>query len=351
MKSIMEHQRAIGFASPYHALLVYTWPLLATATVLVVVAIPDLLLPIIMLDLWLLGYHHVVATYTRTSMSLESLKRHWFLNFALPPLVLASVVALALTGGALLVTTIYLHWQLFHYVRQSEGISKSLARDPRERGLTQDPSFRLAFYLAPAAAFLTMSQRGQNDFLGMPVAVLVLPTWVLAVLWTTVALALVTTVARRGPAFLASARDSIYLHFLATHFLVFTLAYAIVRDILLSWLMANIWHNGQYLSFVWHANHKQHSASQDRQAASVSTTLVGVLSQRRNLALYFGATLTLTIAIYFWLPRLEPVIASALAVSPLVAMAIIYQTINFHHYIVDAVIWRRPRAHSPQVEA
>ncbi len=25
------------------------------------------------------------------------------------------------------------------------------------------------------------------------------------------------------------------------------------------------------------------------------------------------------------------------------AMAVVYQTINFHHYIVDAIIWRRKK--------
>ena len=40
-------------------------PLLAIATGLLVNYNNDLFLPVLAADLWLLGYHHVVATYTR----------------------------------------------------------------------------------------------------------------------------------------------------------------------------------------------------------------------------------------------------------------------------------------------
>src|SRR5262245_26004634 len=68
---------------------------------------------IVTLDLWLLGYHHVISTYTRLCFDTPSLKRHWFLVFALPPIVLTAVVTLVLGFGAWAVVTIYFYWQWF----------------------------------------------------------------------------------------------------------------------------------------------------------------------------------------------------------------------------------------------
>ncbi|HEY6508800.1 MAG TPA: hypothetical protein VIY56_12360, partial [Vicinamibacterales bacterium] len=44
-----------------------------------VVAEPRLFAPLLFADLWLLGYHHVVATYTRMAFDVGSLARHRFL--------------------------------------------------------------------------------------------------------------------------------------------------------------------------------------------------------------------------------------------------------------------------------
>ena len=40
---------------------------------------PRLYAPLLFADLWLLGYHHVVATYTRMAFDTGSLTRHRFL--------------------------------------------------------------------------------------------------------------------------------------------------------------------------------------------------------------------------------------------------------------------------------
>jgi len=53
---------------------------------LLAVAQPALLWPIIIVNLWLFGYHHVVATYTRLCFDKESFKRSRFLIFGLAPI-------------------------------------------------------------------------------------------------------------------------------------------------------------------------------------------------------------------------------------------------------------------------
>ncbi len=80
------------------------WFILGVATIallsgLLVVAKPALFGPVLFLDLWLLGYHHVVSTYTRLCFDRTSFLSHRFLILGLPPIVLAATVALAVGIG------------------------------------------------------------------------------------------------------------------------------------------------------------------------------------------------------------------------------------------------------------
>ena len=59
------------------------WALLAGAAA---VNDPRLFLPILVLDVWLLGYQHVVATYTRLVFDSESFAKYRFLAVGLPVL-------------------------------------------------------------------------------------------------------------------------------------------------------------------------------------------------------------------------------------------------------------------------
>jgi|GEM_PF-6136065 len=52
---------------------------------------PKLFYPILFLDLWLLGYHHVISTYTRLVFDSESRKKYFQLLTILPLIVVAAV--------------------------------------------------------------------------------------------------------------------------------------------------------------------------------------------------------------------------------------------------------------------
>src|SRR3546814_263402 len=106
-----------------------------------VVAKPELFGLILLLDLWLLGYHHVIATYTRLCFDAASRRQHAFLLFGLPPLVLGAVVLLAAGLGTWTVPTLYLYWQWFHYTRQSWGVSQVYRR---KAGPLVDETIRLS---------------------------------------------------------------------------------------------------------------------------------------------------------------------------------------------------------------
>ena len=101
---------------------------IAVASGALVVMDARLFAPILMLDLWLLGYHHVISTYTRLCFDRGSFRRHRFLVLWLPFLVLAATLALALGFGLWVLGSIYLYWQWFHYTRQSWGVSQIYRR-------------------------------------------------------------------------------------------------------------------------------------------------------------------------------------------------------------------------------
>ena len=143
--------------------------LLALVSGAVVVADPSLFLLVLMLDLWLLGYHHVVSTFTRLCFDRESFRTHRFLVVWAPLGVLAGVTAMAV--GGLPLASVYLYWQCFHYTRQSYGIAQIYKRKADcELG---EPAWleRAAIYLLPLWGILHRSQQGPDTFLGAPLVV------------------------------------------------------------------------------------------------------------------------------------------------------------------------------------
>ena len=312
-------------------------PLIAFATTLIAWRLPDLLPLIIAVDLWLLGYHHVIATFTRTAFDKEMALRYWRLNLLLPLIVFIAVLLIGKLGGAVLITTIYIHWQLYHYIRQSEGISKSFAARQINFSLPNSLAFRAAFYTVPAMSFLEMSAASSGSFLGFPVWLPQLPRSILNAGWIFCGALLVHAVWKLVHVSKEARESSDYVTYIFSHFMVFFVAYGIFSEVTLSWLMANIWHNTQYLFFVWKANHYRFKGQ-----ISSQTKVLSTLSLPRNFWLYITTCLIVTYLLYDHIvPAGIDAIESNLTADAVLAAAIIYQTINFHHYIVDAIIWRR----------
>ena len=101
------------------------------------------------IDLWLLGYHHVIATFTRLCFDRESIREHRFLLFKLPLLVLGAVVASYALIGAWTIPTIYLYWQWWHYTRQSYGVGQIYKRKSPVAITQSDRLTKAAIYLVP----------------------------------------------------------------------------------------------------------------------------------------------------------------------------------------------------------
>lgn len=292
--------------------------------------------PLLVADLWLLGYHHVVATYTRLAFDSASFRQHRKLVLYLPPVVALAVLALVLSAGLWVVATIYLYWQWYHYTRQSEGISKAYGGKSRDRQLGDLRIGRLAFYMVPAAGILAASARDPDKFLGMPVATLPVPDGLVLPILALAATAFAAWVWEQFKAWRAGQLALPYVLYVTSHFVIYSTAYIWLENLDHGWLVINIWHNAQYIGFVWLFNNRRFGGKVSAEHPFIST-----ISQNRRFLLYTAVCLTISTAIYYLLGAFAvDGLKDVLHISAPAAALIIYQTINFHHYVVDATIWK-----------
>ncbi len=287
---------------------------------------PALWRPVLLLDLWLLGYHHVISTYTRLCFDRESFRAHRFHLFVLPPIVLAGVFALASGFGFWMLTTVYLYWQWFHYTRQSFGIAQIYRRNAAGRVTDGERFGRWAFYLLPLWGILHRSHQAPESFLGIELRTLPVPELGVDVGGAVALAALAWWLWRRIVEWRHGALPVAYTLYMLSHFAVFYIGYIAIENINHGWLVLNIWHNAQYIAFVWLFNAKRFKGGID-----VKARLLSFIAQPRNYLAYIAVCLAITTLVY---AGIEAVFAG------LIPLAIIYQTINFHHYVVDGLIWK-----------
>jgi hypothetical protein len=305
--------------------------MIALASGLFVVAHPWSFGWILALDLWLLGYHHVNSTYTRLCFDRESFRQHRFLVLWLPILVFATTLALALGIGFWAVGSLYLYWQWFHYTRQSWGLSQVYRRKEAELVTEGEYLSKLAFYLLPLWGILHRSWQSPETFLGLELRVLPVPGLLVDVVAVAAIVSLVLWALLRARAFQQGRGPVAHTLYMVTHFVIFTVGYLLIEDVTYGWLVINIWHNAQYVVFVWLYNTNRFRNGLDLQARFLSR-----ISQARNWWLYFAICFAFTTLFYGAIFSSKDILYSI----GLPSLIIIFQTINFHHYIVDGIIWK-----------
>jgi len=293
---------------------------------------------LLVLDLWCLGYHHVIATFTRMALDSDSSSRHrWLLTWA-PLGVLGVVVALALNLGAWAIVTIYLYWQWWHYTRQSYGVAQLYRLKSGVEPLSLR-EMQAAIYLLPLTGILYRSWQDPDEFLGAEVWTVPVPGAVLGLAAAITVAALTYTGWRMWRSWRAGQLAPAFALYLLSHLAIFGVGYFAFESIDYGWLVINVWHNAQYLLIVWLFNNRSFKNQVDPEHWLAST-----LSSRRNVGLYFGLTFAASLALYLALSGAISLLS--LSVTPVAV--VVYQTINFHHYLVDGVIWKVRR---PQVGA
>ncbi len=291
--------------------------------------------PILVLDLWLLGYHHVIATYTRLCFDRESFRQHRFVLLWLPFLVLGATLALAMGLGLWVIGSVYLYWQWFHYTRQSWGVSQVYRR--RSGGLVNEGEglTKAMFYLLPLWGILHRSWQAPEQFLGLEVRVIPVPGWLADGVGIVALATLGLWMILRARAFMRGEGPVAHTLYMASHVAVFSVGYLVIDDVTHGWLVINIWHNAQYVLFVWLFNTNRFRDGPDPKAAFLSR-----ISQAKNWWRYFAVCLGITTVVYVGLASFGPVLVGI----GLPSMIVIYQAMNFHHYIVDSMIWKARKA-------
>jgi hypothetical protein len=303
---------------------------------------PSLFAPVLMLDIWLLGQHHVISTFTRLSFSKGDLARHRFLVFHLPFIVLAGVIAAGLGIGWWILGSTYFYWQWFHYTRQSWGISQAYRRKAGARADENEWATKLAFYLPPLWGILHRSWQSPTEFLGLDFKVLPVPELAVDIAGFAAIAALSWWVVLRLNAWRHGNFAPAHVLYMVSHHVIFFIGYLLIEDVTHGWLVINIWHNAQYILFVWLQNNNRFKDGIDPVARSLST-----LCQSDRILRYFATCIGISSLLYAGILFSSHVLGNVGV--PL--LILIFQTINFHHYIVDGIIWRSPKSKNVPVAA
>lgn len=306
-------------------------PTLAFLTGFVVVFQPQLFIPILILDLWFLGYHHVISTYTRLCFDRKSFGEHWPLLVILLPAVTIGTLAVAYGFGLWTIVSVYFYWQWFHYIRQSWGISR--AYRSKEKGALYEDGWldQAIFYALPVLGILHRSNQDPGLFIGMELRVVPVASSIVSAASALAVVLLGYWVVRRYKAWREGRLAALHTVYMLTHFAVFAVAYLLIADITYGWLVINIWHNAQYVLFVWLFNTRRFKSGIDPEARFLS-----YISQPGRLWLYLTSCILITGVVYWViLGTLETLLFAGLS-----ATIVLYQIVNFHHYIVDSRIWK-----------
>lgn len=303
---------------------------LALLTAFLLWTVPTTLPRLLALDATLLAQAHVAATFWRVfTMPLTGRQRRFVSTDLLLASILVSVAIVSFWSVAVL-ATMYMFWQVYHYVRQSFGIERLLRRRNH-----QEPSRAMAVLLSTSAlaAFMWAQAHLNGQFLGMPVYGL--PPAICIIVVGMAAIALAASVWRFFQSELS--RWSIAAHFAISHVVVFGVAYVGFERLEHAWLVSNVWHNAQYLLIV------RNTITQPPGTGPDGTPARWLASRAGGFPFVAACIGTGLLAYYF----LGNIMQAALTGSAAGVLAV-YMGINFHHYVVDGLVWKR---HSPTLAA
>jgi hypothetical protein len=291
---------------------------------------------VVLVDVWLLAYPHVASTYTRIAFDRASARRWWFFLTLLFPIVLALTLATTWLWGVVFLNSLYFYWQTLHYARQSWGISRAFGWAGLRRHAPDDGLVAAVVGLFPVWGLVQRAAEGHTFFYSSELWVPALPSWLASAIG---ALAMTTLVVWVVGRILRGPRGHLpQTLFVLSHCAITAVSYLLISDVTRGWLFVNVWHNAQYLLFVWAINAREHRAPRP------GAELLHWLCQPRRAWIYTVVCLALATAIY----SAFGAVASRLDFGPaLPAVMVTFLAFNFHHYLIDTFIWRS-KAPSPR---
>lgn len=288
--------------------------------------------PIFFMNVWFLGYHHVIATYTRLVFDKGSAKEYIHLLTTIPAIVLIFTAGLGFMVGVAALITVFFHWQWFHYTRQSWGIACAYRRQATKQPMHHPKIAEIVFWSIPIFGLIHRSWQGWDAYWSVPMMMLPISDIVYYAFMAYAGAAVCYWIWSMVHDLKHKQFAKFYHAYLASHFAIFFISYYVIPDLSMGWLVVNIWHNAQYIAFVWLYNQRKFKDGVDPKAKFLST-----ISQPKNVWLYFTVCMVITTLIYGTFKLITVQLAPG---TEVLAMLILYQTINYHHYIADSMIWK-----------
>lgn len=279
----------------------------------------------------LLGACHVYSTWTITHMEQNARERFGILWIGLAFLVLSVILSPFYFG---LLMSLFVYWGLYHMAKQHFGFMMLYRAKAGERD-RQDQSWdKYTIYLGLLYPVVVILTRGPHEFSGAPILSPPIPAIVATVMgWlylTVLGVYIVRAALRWGGGHQPNWPK---LLLMGSALLSYYVAFAVInRDVVLSYLVANVFHSVQYTALVWFYN-------RNRVERGVATGLITHLSRNWKwylLAMVGGAGLQLGLT--FLSLQLQTAIPFGIVMG-----------LQFHHYLLDGKIWSR--THNPELAA
>lgn len=287
-------------------------------------------------NIWFLSYHHVISTFTRIAFDKKSVEENKFLVLVLPFIVLAATYTIYKIFGGWMIATVYFYWQWFHYTRQSYGISRYyLFSSGKPSPKLLSPINTVALYAVPVTGILYRSWQNNATFLGMDLWNFPIPFEAVIISAIAAVILLVNQAFSWWKLYRNNELNLRYATFMVSHNIMFFIGFMFIDNINIGWLAINVWHNMQYILFVWLQNNKKYKNGID-----IEHPVISKLSQDGKILLYLVTCSVITIFIYNVLLSATTIVDHFFTLQ---LAAVLYMSINFHHYIVDGIIWKRKR--------
>lgn len=318
---------------------VYLFPAIGIALASIAVFFPSTFGTILAFNILFLSNHHVIATYMRLAYDVDQ-EQHKFLMIYSPLLLTIGVGLIVGFGFISLLFTIFVHWQWFHYGKQSEGIAKTFSI--KYKSSESGPIWfnRTIFYMTPVVTFLVMCSRPGRTFLGKKVFLLPVSPESMMILGTLSALLFSIWIFLQARAWMKGNLASLHFGYLLSHHVIYFVGYVLFKDLTTSWIALSIWHNTQYISLVWHFN-----TNQVQRYSGKFGKFLTLLAQPKYAALYMLVGVAVSFLFYRsigFVSRLG---------SPMIGFPLFFianQIVIYHHYVVDAYIWKLRK---PEIKA
>ncbi|HNE18510.1 MAG TPA: hypothetical protein PKM44_12245 [Turneriella sp.] len=312
--------------------------LLAAAMATTTVVWPALFLPVLAVHTWLFGYEHLWATYTNLVVHPDDRTRYWRTIWLVPPVLLLLLYFTGRSYGMTTLLVVYFFGQFFHTVRQSWGLAQQYRHRAGSMQWDNPRLSELTLWSVPIWGFLNRCSERPDEFIFqefwlpyVPRTIVIAAGIVCAILWTHWLVTRIIAYQRRELAW----GHTLYM---ASHALVYLGGYIVINELCSGWLLVNVWHNVQYMLFVWLFNNRRFAAGIDEKARALSWLSQG---GRLRIALYSAATIALALPIYYLLPVIGTSFDDLVKNTAVPTAMVVGFTLTFHHYVADGVIWKR----------